>query len=161
MGHGVHAALIRWHTLGFYIALIAGLTAVACGKGVTLSPAPTEPAGAPTQATLLPSTPVATTTPDVDPASSFGILWKTDFSKRTVPLREIRYLGLSRVPIDPAETLAHEPIAEVSKRLSGLQPVIVVEVNGEVRAYPQSMLIFVATEVVNDTLGGVPIAVTW
>lgn len=43
--------------------------------------------------------------------------------------------------------------------LPGSEPVIAVEVNGEARAYPIRVLIW--HEIVNDTLAGVPIAVTY
>lgn len=89
----------------------------------------------------------------------FDYSWATDFSKHSVPLNQIRFIGLERDGITPIYNPVHIPVAEASELLIELEPVIVVEVRGEARAYPESTLIL--HEVVNDTLGGVPIAVTW
>jgi hypothetical protein len=43
--------------------------------------------------------------------------------------------------------------------LKAAEPVLAVEVAGEARAYPVQILIW--HEIVNDTVGGVPIAVTY
>ena len=91
----------------------------------------------------------------------FKYNWETDFPKRSVPFDEIQFLRLPRIPIRSSDVNTNESIGEANKRVSELEPVIVVEINGEARAYPKSLLIFLADEVVNDVLGGVPIAVTW
>ncbi len=50
---------------------------------------------------------------------------------------------------------------EVDDSLKADQLVLGIEINGEARAYPIKMLCGVKREVVNDELGGVPIAATW
>jgi len=92
----------------------------------------------------------------------FDPIWKTDFSKHSVPLEEVKFFGLGHQDVwSVAERGVYFSLEEASESINDLQPVIAVEVNGEARAYPQSMLIFVYSEVVNDVLGGVPITVTW
>ena len=49
--------------------------------------------------------------------------------------------------------------ADAALWLEGVEPVIVVTVNGETRAYPLQILTW--HEITNDTLGGVPVAVTF
>jgi len=39
--------------------------------------------------------------------------------------------------------------------------VLGLELNGEARAYPINMLTGPSREIINDTLGGIPIAATW
>jgi hypothetical protein len=51
------------------------------------------------------------------------------------------------------------PQAEAAAWLGGLEPVILVRVNGEARLYPLQILTW--HEIANDTLGGVPIAVSF
>ena len=91
----------------------------------------------------------------------FSYRWSTEFANHSVPYEEIQFLGRARVPIVSGDANTHDPIEAASVRLSELELVTVVEINGETRAYPLSLLIFVAGELVNDSLGGVPIAVTW
>ena len=154
----------RWRIIGLSTVLATGLAAMACSPSATPTPTAT-PAPTPTEvvAALPTATPTPTPTP-IDysaPRYRFGSIWKTDFSKLSVDLEEIQVLGLGPVSPRSADSLAYATIEEASELLADLEPVIVVEVNGEVRAYPQSALIFVSTEVINDVLGGVPIAVTW
>jgi hypothetical protein len=56
---------------------------------------------------------------------------------------------------DP-QFISHE---EASRLIEPQSPVIALEVNGEVRAYPIDILI--RHEIVNDVIGGVPVAVTF
>ncbi|HEV2058725.1 MAG TPA: DUF3179 domain-containing protein [Solirubrobacteraceae bacterium] len=85
--------------------------------------------------------------------------WKTDFSKHTVPLSEFRSGGPGRdgiPPIDKPRTISQK---EADKFLDDREPVLVVEQGQAVRAYPVQILIW--HEIVNDELGGRPIAVTY
>ena len=49
--------------------------------------------------------------------------------------------------------------AATETRISGTEPVITVEINGDARAYPVRYLTW--HEIANDTVGGVPVAVTF
>jgi len=85
--------------------------------------------------------------------------WKTDFSRHTVPLAEFRSGGPGRdgiPPIDEPRTVSQE---DADKFLDDREPVLTVEQGRAVRAYPVQILIW--HEIVNDELGGRPIAVTY
>ena len=168
----------RWQIVGFSAVLAAGLIAMACGQGTASSPTPivqpTKPmptVGGSNEATATPIPSLTTPTPapinDADVIAraysppSLTYIWKTDFSKRAVPLNEVRYFGLGRVPIQDVGARQVVSIQDANEILADREPVIVVEANGEARAYPLSMLIFVSDELANDVLGGIPIAVTW
>jgi hypothetical protein len=59
-------------------------------------------------------------------------------------------------PIDSPKFL---PVADNLQLLDPPEPVVVVEVNGDARAYPVRIMIW--HEIVNDVVGGVPVAVTY
>ncbi len=85
--------------------------------------------------------------------------WKTDFSRHSVPYSEIFSGGVPRDGIPPIDHPRFTSIADADGWLEDLEPVIVLELNGEARAYPLQIMTF--HEIVNDTLGGVPVAVTF
>ncbi|MBI3974449.1 MAG: DUF3179 domain-containing protein [Chloroflexi bacterium] len=85
--------------------------------------------------------------------------WKTDFSKHTVPLSEIMSGGPGKDGIPPLDTPAYESVEQAARWLRDAEPVIALEVEDEARAYPLQILIW--HEVANDTLGGVPVTVTF
>ena len=59
-------------------------------------------------------------------------------------------------PIDDPQFVV---VAEADEWLNDSEPILVVDVNGDVRAYPIQILIW--HEIVNDTVGGVPLTVTY
>ena len=83
---------------------------------------------------------------------------RTDFSRRAVSLDEISSGG---PPKDGIPALDHPKFQNVRdmRYLKPSEPVIAVDVAGQVRAYPIQILIW--HEIANDTLGSVPIAVTF
>jgi hypothetical protein len=89
----------------------------------------------------------------------FGSDWKTDFSKASVPLDEIRSGGPPRDGIPPIDRPVFESVADARRWLQDREPVIVLTIGGESRAYPLQILIW--HEIVNDTIGGLPVAVTF
>ena len=88
---------------------------------------------------------------------SFG--WKTDFSKHSVPYSEIRSGGPPRDGIPPLDDPIFESVSADPASFRDNQPVISVEINGEAKAYPLAILM--RHEIVNDEVGGVPVAVTF
>lgn len=83
----------------------------------------------------------------------------TDLSKRSIELNELipGRPGKDGIPsIDNPEFVSQE---EASGWLRGREPVISLEINGEARAYPIQILMW--HEIVNDELGGIPVAVTF
>jgi Protein of unknown function (DUF3179) len=85
--------------------------------------------------------------------------WKTDFSRHSVPLGEFISGGPPKDGIPPIDEPRPVPVPAADAWLDDGEPVLVVEVGGAVRAYPVQILVW--HEIVNDELGGRPIAVTY
>lgn len=88
--------------------------------------------------------------------------WKTDWSKRSIDLKElVRGIGGAdpRDRIPPLDEPTFESIDEASEWLDDREPVAVLELGGETRAYPLRILTW--HEIVNDEVAGTPIAVTY
>ncbi|HXH89720.1 MAG TPA: DUF3179 domain-containing protein [Gaiellaceae bacterium] len=83
---------------------------------------------------------------------------KTDFLRRSVPLDEFQSGGPPKDGIPPLDAPRFAAVAETAF-LEPREPVIALTVGGETRAYPLQILIW--HEIVNDELGGVPVAVTF
>lgn len=100
----------------------------------------------------------ATATPMPAPDTLERLWPETDFSRRSVELHELDPGGPAR---DGIPALVDPPM-QAAARIDWLAddaPVIVVAVGGESRAYPIEILVW--HEIVNDNLGGVPVAVTF
>ncbi len=93
--------------------------------------------------------------------SSWTQEWpKTDFSKRNVDLSEIKSGGPPKDGIPAIDKPVFVSIAKAKE--AGLQPkeaVISVRFNGDARAYPLRVMMW--HEIVNDTVGGRPVTITW
>jgi hypothetical protein len=85
--------------------------------------------------------------------------WKTDFSKHTVPLSEFLSGGPGKDGIPAIDEPKFVSVAEAHEWLDEREPVIELELEGEARAYPLQILIW--HEIVNDTVAGRPVAVTF
>ena len=85
--------------------------------------------------------------------------WKTDFSRHTVPYAEIRSGGVPRDGIPPIDLPRFTAPQEAKGWLGDKEPVIALQLNGEARAYPLQIMTW--HEIVNDVVGGVPVAVTF
>lgn len=85
--------------------------------------------------------------------------WKTDWSKTSIDLNELMSGGPPRDGIPPIDRPSFETISQAGLWLKEKEPVIVVEFNGESRAYPLQILTW--HEIVNDEVGSVPVAVTF
>ena len=155
--------------------LVAGLLATACGAAATATPRPTDiPApAAPTAQATSPSTP-AQPTADGKPAPiseaesreelkrarfSTDEWGRTNFRIRSVPLREFTGGGPGKDDIPPIDAPKCETVAQANKWLNDREAVQVVDIKGDARAYPQQILIW--HEVVNDTVGGEPVTITY
>lgn len=84
---------------------------------------------------------------------------KTDFSKRTVELSEIESGGPPKdgIPAIDRPRFVGTPAARAW--LKPKEPVIVLRMGKDVRAYPLQILMY--HEIVNDTVNGTPVAVTF
>lgn len=85
--------------------------------------------------------------------------WKTDFTRHTVPLEEIVSGGPPRDGIPAIDQPRFETVDQADEWLDAREPVVVVEHDGDARAYPYQILIY--HEIVNDEVGGRPLAVTY
>ncbi len=85
--------------------------------------------------------------------------WQTDFRLHTVPYDEFLSGGVGRDQIPPLDDPQFESIEAADSWLEDVQPVVALEINGQARAYPLAILTW--HEIANDTLGGVPVCVTF
>lgn len=83
---------------------------------------------------------------------------KTDFSKTSISFDEILSGGPPKDGIPSIDDPNFQPVA-LAKGLSATEPVIGVEIADDARAYPLRILTW--HEIVNDTVGGTPVAVTY
>ena len=129
---------MRWTNKAVAAAVIAavGAAALACGPGATPTPSPTPTASPPTAT----STPIPAPTPTPTPA----------YEIRTV-------LGKDAIPAILDPRFLQGEAARAQMRPDEL--VVGVSIDGDRRAYSTAQLS--RHEVVNDTVGGRPIAVTW
>jgi hypothetical protein len=88
--------------------------------------------------------------------------WNTDWTKKTISLSEL-IAGIQRPDprdaIPPIDNPKFESVDAASEWLVDREPVVVLEVGGEVRAYP--LRILTSHEVVNDVVGGRAVVVTY
>lgn len=134
-------------------------TSVGESPGDAALPTPT-----PTEESSVVASPAPISTDEENEAVKFAkrrfpSYWETDFSKSNVPFLEIRGGGPIRDGIPPIYDPQFETVEEADQWLLELETMIVVQVGSDVRAYSQSLLMF--REVVDDVVGGKPIAVTW
>jgi hypothetical protein len=85
--------------------------------------------------------------------------WKTNFKKHTLPFSEIISGGVPKDGIPAIDQPKFVTTSDASAWLKDTEPVIVFEHNDSARAYPLQILIW--HEIVNDTVGGLPIIVTF
>ncbi|HWQ28797.1 MAG TPA: DUF3179 domain-containing protein, partial [Dehalococcoidia bacterium] len=118
---------------------------VACGgAGSVTSPPSTEPAPSPAPAAAA-------------FVRRFGDGWKTDFTQALVT-PDVFTVGQTKDGIPAIDAPRFIP-PDRAIFLDPREPVIALEVNGDARAYPLRILIW--HEIVNDTVGGVPVMVTF
>ena len=87
---------------------------------------------------------------------------ETDFSKTSVKFEEILGGGPPKDGIPSIENPSFLSLAENDSADLGLgaqEPVVTVVINGDARAYPIRVLMW--HEIVNDTVGGLPVTVTY
>jgi hypothetical protein len=82
----------------------------------------------------------------------------TDFTKASVDFRTIISGGVPKDSIRSIDDPVFAPIGDLDS-LAGTEPVIGLIVNGVAKAYPLQIL--TRHEIVNDVIGGVPVAVTF
>ena len=97
--------------------------------------------------------------PEESPPTRAVSEFVTDFSKHTVPYSEIRSGGPSKdgIPAIDKPTFIHAD--EADSWLKAVEPVILLKVGKDVRAYPLQILIW--HEIINDVVGDLPLTITF
>jgi len=85
--------------------------------------------------------------------------WDTNFCLHNVPYDEIFSGGPPRDGIPPIDSPRFESVESADTWIEDVEPVIILEVNDDVRAYPLQILIW--HEIVNDEVDGQPVVVTF
>src|SRR5919197_5276008 len=85
--------------------------------------------------------------------------WSTDFTKHAVPLTEFRSGGPGKDGIPAIDHPRFVDVARADAFLTDREPVAAVELAGQAKAYPIRIMVW--HEIVNDTLAGRPIALTY
>ena len=83
----------------------------------------------------------------------------TDFDKTLVNLDEIQSGGPPKDGIPPIDHPEFDSVSDANKWLNAREPVIVVSVGEETKAYPLQILTW--HEIVNDSVGALPVSVTF
>lgn len=117
--------------------------------GTKPSPTPQPSATASEAPTLLPEEPLP------PGASQF----RTDFSQHSVPYSEILSGGPPKDGIPAIDEPRFISVGEADAWLQPQEPVILLQVGDDARAYPLQILMW--HEIVNDTVGSVPVTVTF
>jgi len=101
-----------------------------------------------------------------DPFSEVGgtpnfdtLHWRTNFCEHSVPYSEIISGGPPPDGIPPIDHPVYTDIASADEWIGADEPVIALDLNGNARAYPLQLLTW--HEIVNDTIGDTPVAVTF
>lgn len=85
--------------------------------------------------------------------------WSTDWTRHTIAYDELLSGGPPRDGIPAIDAPQFVNAAEAAAWLADNEPVIALEIDGDARAYPLQILTW--HEIVNDTVGNVPVIVTF
>ena len=85
--------------------------------------------------------------------------WQTNFDKKTIDIRELMSGGPPKDGIPAIFIPKFETQSEAGDWLDDKEPVIALEIEGEAKAYPLSILIW--HEIANDKVGNVPVVVSF
>ena len=169
---------------GLPLLIFFALALVACGPATSGEPGPAgdDIAAQPTQTSPALATdtaePAPTSTPnapptdeaptgeagdenngDADAPRDIAQSFSTDFSKRVISFDDILSGGPPKDGIPAIDDPQFVSIDEADAWIGDLEPVTVFEHNGDARIYPFQILTW--HEIVNDVVGGQPVAVTF
>ena len=85
--------------------------------------------------------------------------WATDFTRATISFDEIMTGGPPKDGIPSIDDPQFESVADADAWLDDVEAVQVVDLNGDARAYPVQVMVW--HELVNDTVGGEPVVITY
>jgi hypothetical protein len=147
---------MKW---GLLLALVVLVATFGILQGTHHS-APVPTAAGRTTAPLAVFKPAACTLlPPETPPEFAAVEFKTDFRKHCVHYDEILSGGPPKDGIPALDAPRFVTVSEADAWLKPNEPVISFQVGSDVRAYPIQILVW--HEIVNDRVGGVPVAVTF
>jgi hypothetical protein len=132
------------------------LTLAACGADAGTESAPSSSAET-TQAED--TTTTSAGSPATEGVSALDALGSGDLPGALVDPSEVISGGPPPDGIPPLDAPVFRSIEESEDSLDETEPVIALEIDGDARAYPVDIMIW--HEIANDTVGGVPVAVTY
>ncbi len=137
----------------FVSACAAGVEAIDAKEDINSTVEPAQVTEEPTKK------PTPTLDTDINPPPGATREFDTDFSKHSVPYSEIISGGPSRDVIPSIDDPVFISVDEAESWLAKVEPIIFVQVGDDARAYPIQILIW--HEIVNDTIGGQPLTITF
>jgi len=105
------------------------------------------------------SLPLPTLLPDEPPPAGATNEFSTDFSKHSIPYTEILSGGPPKDGIPAIDDPKFVNVGDADSWLGDKEPVVFLQIGEDARAYPLQILTW--HEIVNDTVGGVPVVVTF
>nr|WP_290665672.1 DUF3179 domain-containing protein [Ardenticatena sp.] len=140
----------QWLVVGISLFLL-----VACGGTPTTNSSATDE-----RATHSVATPTVETTPEAEDLPP-GVQreFSTDFTRHSVPYSEILSGGPPKDGIPAIDAPRYISVDEADEWLRDREPVVLVVLNGDARAFPLQILTW--HEIVNTEVGGIPVAVTF
>jgi hypothetical protein len=170
-----------WLALGLVIALLlAACSGARADRDEAASPVATQHPTAPSETEPATTAPTATPEKPTVVADRFQVpegvtilteddrssrlraltrSWNTNWNRHTIRYDEILSGGVPRDGIPSIDDPQFVDQGEAADWLADNEPVIAVEIDGDARAYPLQILTW--HEIVNDTVAGVPVAVTF
>jgi hypothetical protein len=150
--------------LAVVVAIVLAITIDGGGGGEAIATTAT-PAPNPTSTTSVESPQVTVTDFDrsqlPDDLDIVSQEWITDFSRTTIDYNEL-LIGIRSLPIrdriPPIDNPSFEPAVD-GQHVADREPGLALEIDADARFYPLSIL--TAHEIVNDVVGGQPVAVTY
>jgi hypothetical protein len=143
----------------FAFALLLFLIACAPARNAPISTLPPSSQVSTNNSSSLENSVTPTLLPDESPPARAEFEFKTDFSKHSIPYSEILSGGPPKDGIPALKDPRFVSVPDADGWLKPKQPVILVQVGEDTKAYPIQILIW--HEIANDTVGGEPLVVTF
>lgn len=83
----------------------------------------------------------------------------TDFSVHSIPYNKVVYGGPGKDGIPVIDAPQYVAVAEAGEWIEPQEPVLLLRVQDDARVYPLQILVW--HEIVNDTIGGLPLTITY
>ena len=143
------------------LLIVLGTVLAACSGAAAPAPAPLDGEGqaSPTPPEATPTAAEPALLPPEPPPSGAASEFSTDFSRHTVPYGEILSGGPPRDGIPAIDRPRFLSVEQADEWLRPMEPVVLVQAGQEARAYPLQVLMW--HEIVNDTVGSLPLTVTF